>query len=101
MVFIALIFMKLSTAQWHCVEIFCTEFYQNWLRNMGIMGRNSVKQSTPFTELTFMELKFAQQLFLNNSHSKFHEYSVKDSVTDTKSQIDKQTNKCGLQIVSF
>jgi len=42
-------------------------------------------QSMPVTELTFVELLFSQQRFINNSHSKLHENSVKDSVTDRQS----------------
>jgi hypothetical protein len=51
-----------------------------------------MQQSMPVTELTFMELLFSQQHFINNLNSEFHENAVKDSVTDTKSQIDTQTN---------
>ena len=60
--------------------------------NTGSIASNSMMQSMPVTELTFMELLFSQEHFINNSHSKLYENSVKDSVTDTKSQIDRQTN---------
>jgi uncharacterized membrane protein len=62
------------------------------LRNMGSIASNSMMQSMPVTELTFVELLFSQQRFINNSHSELHKNSVKDSVNDTKSQIERQTN---------
>jgi hypothetical protein len=47
-------------------------------------------QSMPVTELTFMELLFSQQRFINNSHSEMPDTLVMHSVTDTKSQTDRQ-----------
>jgi len=84
--------MEHAIAQWQCVKIFYTKIHPNLLRNMGSIASNSMKQNMPDTELTFVELLFSQQHFINNSHSELHNNSVQNSVTDIKSHIHRQTN---------
>jgi hypothetical protein len=39
--FAAPILIKLTTTQWHYMEIFCNKFHPNWSRNMESIGTNS------------------------------------------------------------
>jgi len=76
--FITLIFMKHAIAQRQCVKILYTKIHPNLLRNMGSIASNPMTQSMPVTKLTFVELLFSQQRFINNSHSELYENSEKD-----------------------
>lgn len=81
------IFMKLTNAQQHCVQISYTEFYPHRTINIEIVDINLGKLSfLPLSNVApiLMNFMHTQQFFLKNSHTEFLE-------NETRSQPDFQT----------
>jgi hypothetical protein len=66
---------NLTLAEWHYMEVFCTKFPPNQSLNMDVTGRNLFIPINKvwLTELIFMILLLAEQLFVNNVCTEFHE----------------------------
>lgn len=78
--------------QQHYVQISCTIYSQNWLRNVDSWGRNSL---TPLSKVWlslnwFSETHARSTMFLKNN-TEFHKIPINGSVVDTRSQTDKRT----------
>jgi hypothetical protein len=65
---------NLNLAEWHYMEI-CTKFQPNQSINMDVTGRNMFIPINKvwLTELIFMILLLAEQLFVHNIYTEFHE----------------------------
>jgi len=66
---------NLTLAEWHYMEIFFTKFQPNHSLNMDVTARNLFipVNKVWITELIFMILLLAEQLFVNNAYTEFHE----------------------------